>query len=146
MEPSKPLSWVKGLKNAYQSLGAIQRDQYSWVAKTDLTYVFSAEIDHIHPEDNRYNHKDGTFSKRVPAMSIELGHDPLSISHSKELFEAVRDAFSQSLECYVILVKGTKFGTSKGGIKAGHDDHFWIVESLGGTVENGYEFKLCRIR
>lgn len=146
MAPSKPLSWVRGLTNAYQSLGAIQRDQYSWVAKTDLTYVFSAEIDHIYPEDNRYNHKDGTFRKRVPAMSSALGHEPLSISHSKELFEAVRDAFSQSLECYVILVKGTKFGTSKGGIRAGYDHHLWIVDELDGSVEKGYEFKLFRKR
>ncbi|MDH1314875.1 hypothetical protein N5C36_12365 [Shewanella xiamenensis] len=79
-------------------------------------------------------------------MSKELGHEPLSISHSKELFETVADAFSQSKECYVILVKGTKFGTSKGGIKAGYDRHLWIVKELIGSVEEGYEFRLNRIR
>ncbi len=146
MEPSKQLIWVKGLKTAYQCLGATQRDQYSWVAKTDESYVFSAETDHIDPENNKYSHKIGTFFKRVPAMTKELGHEPLSISHSKELFEAVTDAFSRSIECYVILVKGTKFGTSKGGVKAGYDSHLWIVEELEGSVEEGYEFNLTRIR
>lgn len=63
MEPSKQLNWVKGLKTAYQCLGATQRDQYSWVAKTDETYVFSAETDHIDPENNKYSHSRDVFQK-----------------------------------------------------------------------------------
>ena len=46
-------------------LSAKQRDQYSWVAKTQDAYVFSAEIDHINPERNVYDHKAGTFRKLV---------------------------------------------------------------------------------
>ncbi len=84
------------------------------------------------------------YSRRK--QTTGLGHKPLSISHSKELFEAVTDAFSRSIECYVILVKGTKFGTSKGGVKAGYDSHLWRVKELNDSVENGYEFKLCRTR
>ncbi|HIF9355702.1 TPA: hypothetical protein ACX6RJ_003767 [Photobacterium damselae] len=146
MEPSKQLIWVKGLKTAYQRLGATQRDQYSWVAKTDETYVFSAEIDHKDPENNKYNHKAGTFFKRVPAMTKDLDYKSLSISHSKELFEAITDAWSRSIECYVIQVKGTRFGTTKGDVKAGYDGHLWVVKELSGSVEKGYEFKLCRTR
>lgn len=145
IEPSIPIKWVKGLKVAYSLLGATQRDQYSWVAKTDDAYVFSAEIDHIHPEDNIYNHKSGVFTKCIPPMSKSTGHDPLSVSHSKELFDAVSDSYANNLKCRMLLVKGTKFGTTQGGIKAAADGHLWNVTELKGSVENGYSFKVERV-
>ncbi|MET0106188.1 MAG: hypothetical protein ABW072_13750 [Sedimenticola sp.] len=126
-------------------IGASQRDQYSWVARTNDAYVFSAEIDHINPKDNAYNHKMGVFSKRVPPMSKSLGHDPLSISHCKELFDAVSDSFTNNLKCRILLVKGTKFGTTKGGIKAAADGHFWKVTELTGSCDKGYSFKVERV-
>jgi hypothetical protein len=145
IEPTVQIKWVKGLKAAYSLLGAKQRDQYSWVAKTDDTYVFSAEIDHIKPENNEYNHKSGIFRKHVPPMSKNTEHDPLSISHSKELFDAVTDAYINKLKCKMLLVKGTKFGKTEGGIKAAADGHLWQVTECEGNVENGYSFKVERV-
>ncbi|MDO6713455.1 hypothetical protein Q4567_22235 [Aliiglaciecola sp. 2_MG-2023] len=145
MEPSIPIKWVQGLKVAYSLLGATQRDQYSWVAKTNDSFVFSAEIDHINPDDNVYDHKAGAFSKRVPPMSKSLGHDPLSISHSKELFEAASTSYKEKLRCRVLLVKGTKFGRTSAPIKAAADGHFWQVTVLKGSVENGYSFYIERV-
>lgn len=145
IKPSRQLSWVKGLKPAYAALGATQRDQYSWVAATPDTYVFSAEADHINPEDNVYDHRSGIFEKRVSPMSRELGNASLSISHSKELFNAVHTAYVNELKCHVLVVKGTKFGTTKGGIKAASDGHLWKVTEFSGTVEEGYSLKLIRV-
>ena len=145
MEPTAKIEWIKGLKAAYKSIGAIQRDQYSWVARTDNSYVYSAETDHENAEDNIYNHKLGVFSKRVPPMSKSLGHEPLSISHSRELFDAVSESFTNKLKCRMMLVKGTKFGTTKGGVKAAADGHLWQVTEFSGSVEEGYAFKVERI-
>lgn len=92
-----------------------------------------------------YIHKAGVFSKRVPSMLKDAGHDPLSVSHSKELFEAVSESFSNGLKCRILLVKGTKFGTTKGGVKAAPDSHFWQVTELSGSVEEGYSFRVERI-
>ncbi|MFS1526131.1 hypothetical protein ACL7TT_18845 [Microbulbifer sp. 2304DJ12-6] len=139
------MKWVKGLKFAYSMLGAKQRDLYSWVAKAEDAYVFSAEIDHINPEDNVYDHNEGTFRKRVPPMSKGLGHAPLSVSHSKELFRAASDAHDKSLMCRMLLLKGTKSGTTSGGIMAAADEHFWQVTAIEGCVENGYSFQVKRV-
>lgn len=107
--------------------------------------MFSAELDHIHPEDNIYDHMLGVFSKRVLPMSKTLGHESLSVSHSKELFDAVSDSYTNNLKCRMLLVKGTKFGTTQGGIKAAADGHPWEVTELKGSVENGYAFKVERV-
>jgi hypothetical protein len=145
MEPTKPIKWIAGLKAAYSQIGAAQRDQYSWVAQTSDAYVFSAEIDHIHPEDTVYNHKGGIFAKHVPPRSISLGHKALTVSHSKELFEAARDAYTNELKCRMLLVKGSKYGTTKGGIKAAVDGDIWQLSEFNGSVENGYSFKAERV-
>lgn len=145
MQPAKKVKWIEGLKKAYLSVGATQRDQYSWVAKSKEHYVFSVEIDHINPEDNVYNHTSGVFFKRVPPMTIELGRDPLSVSHSKELFNAAEDAYKNKLNCQILLVKGTKFGKTKGPVKAAVEGHFWQVTELIGDVPNGYELKIERV-
>lgn len=78
-------------------------------------------------------------------MSKSLGNDPLSISHSKELYDAVSDSYANNLKCNLLLVKGTKFGTTKGGIKAAADGHRWQVTELNGSVDQGYSFKVVRV-
>jgi len=136
---------VKGLKAAYASIGASQRGQYSWVAKLDDHYVYTAEIDHLDKKNNAYNHIAGVFKKTVPPMSPASGHQPISIRHSMDLFEAATDSYEKKLKCRVMLVKGTKYGKTKGGISAAAEEHYWQVTELSGSVDSGYEFTLERV-
>lgn len=147
MERSLKLKWGQGLQAAYSSLDAIQRDRYSWVAKTTTTniFVFSIELDHKNTSDNAYSPRKGTFTKRVPPMLKSLGHEPQSISHSKELFEAVSTSYEDELECRILFVRGTKYGNKKPPIRAAADKHFWQVTELTGNVEKGYSFTIARI-
>lgn len=144
MKPSAELNWVQGLGVAYATLGAVRRDRYSWLAKAGECWVFSAEIDHEDRESTRYDHESGTFRKSVPAMSRRLGHAALSVSHSTELFEAVSSAYREKLPCRVLLVRGTKFGTSKGPIRAAADADFWMIARVRGSVDEGYGFVAVR--
>ena len=75
MKPTKELHWIKGLRAGYKSVGATQKEQYSWLARTADSFVFNAEIDHKDPGRNRFNHEDGIFQKHVPPMSVKSG-DP----------------------------------------------------------------------
>jgi len=45
----------------------------------------------------------------------------------------------------LLLVKGTRFGQTSGGIKAAADGDFWQVTKLGGSVSSGFGFTLERI-
>ena len=78
-------------------------------------------------------------------MSKAEGKEPLSISHAKELFSAVTDSYNNKLRNRLLLVKGTKFGTTKGNIKAGADGDFWEVTELTGSVDLGFSFVLKRV-
>ncbi len=132
------------MKNAFSSIGAKQRDQYSWIAKTDEGFVFTVEIDHIDQKNNVYNHKKGTFYKNVRGLSKSQGDSSITISHSNELFNAVTDAYKNKLKCRVVLLKGTKYGKSTGGIKAAIDGDCWIVTEVNGDVDTGYDFIIER--
>jgi len=145
LRPSNPLKkYISGLKAALKTIGAKQRDQYSWIAKTKEHYVFTAEIDHINKENNRYDHIEGIFHKKVRPLSIELGDASLTVSHGKELFDAVNDAFTNNKMCRLLLVKGTKYGTNSGGVKAIDDPDLWQFSKFEGSVETGFEFILKR--
>jgi hypothetical protein len=126
-------------------MGAKQRDQYSWVGKSPEFYVFTAEIDHKNNENNRYDHKQGVFSKTVPAMTKDAGKDPLSISHAKELFDAAKDAFENRLMCRLLLTKGTKSGTTKGGVTAAADGDLWQVTDFEGSLDGGFSLRIERV-
>jgi hypothetical protein len=145
MRPTKASTWIKGLKNAYSQIGATQRDQYSWMAQTNDAYVFSAEIDHLDSDNNIYRHNEGTFVKHVLPKSTISGDDPNTVTHSKELFEAVMDAYANKLKCRMLLVKGTKYGSTKGGVKASIDGDIWQITDFHGNVENGYYFNAERV-
>ena len=132
------------MRAALKTIGAKQRDQYSWIAKTDETFVFTAETDHIHKDRNIYNHKQGVFHKKVRALSVSDGEAALTVSHAKELYEAINQAFDTDLKCRLMLLKGTKYGTSKGGVKAAVDGDYWVVKEVSGTVVDGFEFILVR--
>ena len=125
-------------------MGANQRDRYSWIAKKADSYVFTEEIDHIDAENNIYNHKEGTFEKHVPPLSTKSGDASSSVSHAKELFDAVHHALESAIRCNLLLVKGTSFGKTKGSIKSAIDGDFWIVDYLDGCAEDGFRFKLIR--
>ncbi|QDP00146.1 hypothetical protein FE810_15790 [Thalassotalea litorea] len=147
MQPSKPLpKFINGLKNALKVYGATQRDQYSWISKTENHFVFTAEQDHKDKERNIYNHKDGVFVKKVRALSKDLGDAPLTVSHGKELFDAVNETFTNNNDCRLLIVKGTKYGTSSGGVRAVMDNDLWRFTSFSGTVEQGFEFVLERVK
>ena len=146
IEPTKLLKWITGLKTGFASLNAKQRDQYSWVAKfSGCNYVYTAEIDHIVKVKNVYKHSAGKFIKLVPPLTKEKGDATLSISHAQELFNAVPDSFNENLKCRLLIVKGTKFGTSTGGIKVAADHGYWQVKAFSGSVSNGYGFTLKRV-
>ena len=61
------------------------------------------------------------------------------------MFDAVSQAFSTGLKCKLMLVKGTKYGTTQGGVKAAGDGDHWLVRELSGNVSDGFEFVLVRV-
>ena len=144
IEPTKPVIYVKGLRAALKSIGATQSDQYSWIGRTDDSYVFTAEIDHIDKDNNQYNHKKGIFKKWVKPLSSSAGIAHETIRHSQELYDAVKHAHKESIKCRLLLVKGTIYGTTKGGVKAAVDGDRWIVIEYSGNINEGYGFTLVR--
>lgn len=134
--------YIKGLKAAYKSINASQRDQYSWIAKTQDHFVFTAEIDHTDKEGNKYNHKKGLFSKTVRPLAVKNGDAAMTVSHAKELYNAISETFTLKNKCRLMLVKGTKNGTTKGGIVAAPDLDLWIVREFTGSLTNGFSFVL----
>lgn len=147
MRPSKILpAYIHGLKNALKQYGATQRDQYSWISKTEEHYIFSAERDHKDKERNKYDHIKGVFIKKIRPLSKELGDAPLTVSHGKELYNAVKVTYENEDYCKLLIVNGTKYGTSSGGIRAVIDSDLWQFSTFTGTVEEGFEFILERVK
>lgn len=81
----------------------------------------------------------------MPPKSKEQGDATLSISHAQELFDAISESFNKGLKCRLLIVKGTKFGTTTGGIKAAADEGYWQVKAFSGSVAKGYGFTLERV-
>lgn len=145
MGPGKPLEWIRGMKANLERLDARRSDPYAWLARTDGAIVFFAEIDHVKKEWNRYNHAAGVYEKRVRGMSPAKESAP-TLRHSRELFDTARAAHAQNTSCRLLLLKGTKNGTTPGGVKSALDDGIWRVTRVDGSVEQGYEFRLERIK
>ena len=53
IKPTKKLTYIKGLRAALKTIDAKHSDLYSWMAKTDQTFVFTPEIDHIEKDMQR---------------------------------------------------------------------------------------------
>ncbi len=145
MNPTEKLNWIKGLRAGYESIGASQKELHSWLARTADSFVFSAEIDHVDPARNQLDLAKGTFHKQVQPVSVERGDHGLRVRHAQELLDAANQAHSNELECKLMLLKGTKYGTTKGGIHAAVDTGDWIVKSITGDVSDGFAFSLERI-
>ncbi len=143
--PTKQLKWIRGQRAALKSIGAVQSDPYSWLAKTDDCYVFTAEIDHRDKARNDFRHLDGIFRKEVLPVSTSRGDSSPRIRHAQRSYDAVQDAFSNGLKCLLLLQKGTRYGTSPGGVRAAVDGDNWIVKELSGDVSSGFEFVLERV-
>ena len=144
MGPSSGLRWQQGLKAGFARMHAKQRDQYSWVAKTDSGYVFTVEIDHVDKEHNRYDHSDGVFEKEVGPHTKEKGLSAASVSHAQEFYDAALDAHSNDLVCGMLLTKGTKSGKSAGPVKTAADADGWKVTELNGSVADGFSLRIER--
>ncbi len=144
MRPTKPIKYIKGMKAGYESVGAKQDEQYSWFGKTDQTYVFTAEIDHIDEEDNVYSHMDGAFKKHIRPLAVEFNESPITVRHAEQLFNAIHHAYTEKMKCHLMLLKGTKYGKEKGGVKSAMDGDYWLVTELSGSVREGFDFKLER--
>jgi hypothetical protein len=144
IRPTNRLKWIAGLGVALRSIDAKQSDPYSWLAKTVDGYVFTAEIDHEDQPRNKFSHLDGTFNKSIKPTSKTGGDSPARIRHALALFDAVADAHSTQAKCQLLIVKGTKYGTTKGGIRAAVDGDSWVVTKLAGDVPNGFHFRLER--
>jgi hypothetical protein len=87
----------------------------------------------------------GYFKKRIRPLSIELNEDPGTIRHAEELFYALTDALNRKLKSHLMLLKGTKYGKTSGGLKAAVDGDFWEVSELHGSVPDGFNFVLQRV-
>ena len=112
---------------------------------TDESYVFIAEIDHKDSAGNKYQHLDGIFYKEVRSVASSKGDSQLRIRRAQELFDGIKDAYSNGLKCQLMLEKATMYGTTREGIKAAVDGHGWLVTELKGTVAGGFNFILERV-
>ena len=144
MNPTNKLNWIKGLRAGYKSVGAEQKEQYSWLARTGDSFVFNAEIDHRDPARNQFDFAEGTFHKQVLPLSVERGDHGLRVRHAQELLDGVSQAKAHGMKCRLLLLRGTKYGTTKGGIHAAVDPGDWVVQSHSGDVQNGFQFSLRR--
>jgi hypothetical protein len=142
---TQPLVWTKGMKAGFASMGAKQKEQFSWLAHSPDGAVITAEIDHIDPKSVSYNHAEGVYTKRVVSLSKEAGDSPTTIRHAQELYDAIKHSLDTGELCRLLLLRGTKYGTTKGGVKSAHDGTYWKVLSLSGTVADGYEFQMKRM-
>lgn len=86
----------------------------------------------------------GTFKKIVRPLTINEGVSAQTIRHAKELLNAIEHAYSDKMKCRLLLVRGTKYGTSEGKVRAALDGNPWLVEQFSGTVETGFQFTLVR--
>ena len=145
IRPTKQLKWMSGQRVALKSIGAEQSDPYSWLAKTDDCYVFTVEIDHQDKARNEFRHMDGIFRKEVLPVSVSNGDSRPRIRHAQGLYDAVEDALSHGLKCQLMLQKGTRYGTTPGGVRAAVDGDSWIVKELSGDVSSGFMFVLERV-
>ena len=145
IKPTKKINYIKTLGAALKTINAERSDQYSWIAKTEESFVFTAEIDHKDRENNIYKHMEGTFHKKVRPISKELGDKHQTIRHAVELYEAINEAFEKELKCNLVLVKGTMYGTYEGEIKAAIDGDYWKVKEFSGNVAEGFQFLLVRV-
>ncbi len=146
IRPTKQLKWISGQRAALKSIGAVQSAPYSWLAKTDDCYVFTVEIDHKDKARNQFDRLEGIFRKEVLPVSEGRGDSPPRIRHAQELLDAVEDAYANGLKCQLLLEKGTKYGTTPGGVRAAVDGDSWIVMEQSGDVASGFQFVLERVR
>jgi hypothetical protein len=144
IRPTNKLKWIDGLRAALKSINARPNDPYSWLSKTDDCYVFTAEIDHEDQPRNKFSRLDGTFDKKIKPVSKAVGESQVRIRHAQELFEAVTEACATKMKCQLLIVKGTKYGTTPGGVRAAVDGDAWIVTELSGDVPSGFHFRLER--
>ena len=77
-------------------------------------------------------------------MSVKNGDHGLRIRHAQELLDAINQAYSNGLKCKLLLLTGTKYGRTKGGIKSAVDPAAWVVDEVSGDVSSGFEFILVR--
>ena len=145
IRPTKQLRWISGQRAALKSIGAVMGDPSSWLAKTDACYVFTVEIDHKDKARNRFQYLEGIFHKEVPPISASNGDSPPRIRHAQALLDAAEEAFSNGLKCQLLLEKGTKFGTTPGGVRAAIDSDSWLVTEILGDVASGFRFVLERV-
>lgn len=145
IQPTKQLKWISGQRAALKSIGAVQSDPYSWLAKTDDSYVFTVQIDHRDRARNKYQHLEGVFRKEVPPVSTATGDSLPRIRHAQVFYNAVEGALSDKMPCRLLLEKGTKHGTTPGGVRGAVDGDTWMVTELSGDVENGFQFVLERV-
>ena len=145
MRPTSELDWMKGLRAGYKSLGATQKDQYSWLGRTSDSFVFTAEIDHVDPSNNEFDYQGGTFHKEVLPLSVAQGDHGLRVRHAQELLDAIKQAALEDISCRLLLLRGTKYGTTTGGIHAAVDPGLWIVRDHSGSVDTGFKFSLERV-
>jgi hypothetical protein len=144
MKPTQKVAYTSGLHNTLGKIGATMSDQYAWVAQQGPVHVITAEVDHKKQENNQYSHFAGFFHKIVPPLTKESGRSHQTIRHAQELLDAVIATQLDDAYCRVLLVKGTKNGTTKGAVKAALDGDLWRVQEVSGTVAEGYEFIIYR--
>ena len=145
MKSLDELNWIKGLRAGYKSIGAVQKDQYSWLARTADSFVFTAEIDHKDPARNEFDFAEGTFHKQVLPLSVERGDHGLRVRHAQELLDAINQAYSNGMKCRLLLLKGTKYGRTSGRIHVAVDPGDWVVKSASGDVASGFELLIARV-
>ena len=144
IRPTRKLKWISGQRAALKSIGATQSDPYSWLSKTDDCYVFTAEIDHKDQLRNKFNRLDGNFDKRIEPVSKAVGESQVRVRHAQQLFDAVIDAYATKMKCQLLIVKGTRYGTTTGGVRAAVDGDAWMVTEISGDVPSGFHFRLER--
>ena len=88
---------------------------------------------------------DGIFCKEVPPVAASNGDSLPRVRKAQELFDGIKDAYSNGLKCQLMLEKATLYGTTREGIKVAVDGNSWLVTELKGTVADGFNFILERV-
>lgn len=133
------------MRAGFAELNAKQPELYSWFAVADDSYVFTAEVDHRDPANNRYEHTLGTFCKFVPGFSVAKGDNANTVRHAKELYDAASDALQRALKCRLLLLQRSRFSVKPGNILSATDGTFWVVTKVSGSVPDGFSLMFERL-
>lgn len=138
--------WTAGIATTLRRHNACISDPNGWLSiDDDGKYIFITEADHEDREASIINLRDGIIQRRIEPLNGDAPRNRKR--HSCEVLKAVILSHKRNAPVRVLLTKYTKYSkTPKRDIKAMLVPwEFQVAEVEGGSVEEGFSYRLERI-